>query len=36
VFAPPGYSDELRERVLRMVDEAMLEDPQLSLTVTPR
>ncbi len=29
--APRKYPDELRERALRLVSEAMIEDPQLSL-----
>jgi transposase len=31
VPAPRKYPDELRERALRLVDEAMREDPRLSL-----
>ena len=31
VPAPRKYPDELRERALRLVDEAMAEDPQLSV-----
>jgi transposase len=31
VPAPRKYPDELRERALRLVEEAMNEDPQLSL-----
>jgi transposase len=31
VPAPRKYPDELRERALRLVEEAMAEDPQLSL-----
>jgi transposase len=31
VPAPRKYPDELRERALRLVEEAMKEDPQLSL-----
>jgi transposase-like protein len=31
VSAPRKYPDELRERALRLVEEAMTEDPRLSL-----
>lgn len=30
--APRKYNNELRERALRLVDEAMAQDPELSLT----
>jgi transposase len=34
--APRKYPDELRERALRMVDEAMAEDPRLSVNAATK
>ena len=34
--APREYPDELRERALRMVDEAMAEDPRLSVNAATK